>query len=245
MTIPVLVIDFGSQVTQLIVRRVRESGVYCEVVPFHAAEAALARAQPKAIILSGGPASVLDAGSPQPPKAVFELGVPVLGICYGQQAMVLQLGGRVEAHHAREFGRADVEVTGRSALFDGVWELGARDHVWMSHGDRVTALPKGFHVVAESSNAPFAVIEDPARKFYGVMFHPEVVHTPRGAALLANFTQKIAGIPADWNMKAFRFEAVRRIREQVGKGRVICGWRRCSFTRPSATRSPASSSIRD
>jgi len=223
MAAPVLVIDFGSQVTQLIVRRVRESGVYCEVVPFHAAEAALARAQPKAIILSGGPASTLDSGSPRAPQKVFELGVPVLGICYGQQAMVAQLGGRVEAHHAREFGRADVEVTGRSALFDGVWELGARDHVWMSHGDRVTALPKGFHVTAESSNAPFAVIEDPKRRFYGTMFHPEVVHTPRGAALLANFVQKIAGVPADWNMKAFRFEAVRRIREQVGKGRVICG----------------------
>jgi GMP synthase (glutamine-hydrolysing) len=223
MEIPVLVIDFGSQVTQLIVRRVRESGVYCEVVPFHAAEAALARAQPKAIILSGGPASVLDEGSPLPPKRVFEMGVPVLGICYGQQAMVHTLGGRVEPHHAREFGRADIEVTGRSALFDGVWELGARDHVWMSHGDRVIELPNGFHVVAESSNAPFAVIEDPKRKFYGTMFHPEVVHTPRGAALLANFTQKIAGIQPNWNMKAFRAEAIRRIREQVGKARVICG----------------------
>src|ERR1700741_2133182 len=227
MTIPVLVIDFGSQVTQLIVRRVRESGVYCEVVPFHAAEAAIARARPKAIILSGGPASGTDAKSPRPPACVFELGVPVLGICYGQQAMVAQLGGRVEAHHAREFGRADVEVTGRSALFDGVWELGARDHVWMSHGDRVIELPKGFHVIAKSSNAPFAVIEDPKRRFYGTIFHPEVVHTPRGAALLANFVQKIAGIPADWNMKAFRFEAIRRIREQVGVGknggRVICG----------------------
>ena len=220
---PVLVIDFGSQVTQLIVRRVRESGVYCEVVPFHMAEAALKRGSPRAVILSGGPASVGDAGSPRAPESVFRLGVPVLGICYGQQAMVTQLGGMVEGHHKREFGRAEIDITGQSPLFDGVWPLGSRDQVWMSHGDRVTALPPGFHVVASSDNAPFAVIADEARAFYGVMFHPEVVHTPRGAALLRNFVQGIAGIAPDWNMKAFRAEAVRRIREQVGKARVICG----------------------
>src|SRR3977135_535278 len=220
---PVLVIDFGWQVTQLIVRRVRESGVYCEVVPFNKADEALSRGTPRAIILSGGPASVCDPGSPLPPERVFKLGVPVLGICYGQQAMVVQLGGRVEPHHKREFGRAEIEITGQSPLLEGVWPLGSRDVVWMSHGDRVTALPPGFHVLAQSENAPFALIADEARRFYGVMFHPEVVHTPKGGALLRNFTQIVAGIAPDWNMKAFRAEAVRRIRAPVGKGRVICG----------------------
>jgi GMP synthase (glutamine-hydrolysing) len=220
---PVLVIDFGSQVTQLIVRRVRESGVYCEVVPFNRADAALEGSTPRAVILSGGPASVGDKGSPRAPERVFELGVPVLGICYGQQTMVAQLGGRVEPHHKREFGRAEIEITGQSPLFDGFWPLGARDQVWMSHGDRVTALPPGFRVVAQSENAPFAVIADEGRRFYGVMFHPEVVHTPKGAELLRSFTQDVAGITPDWNMKAFRVEAVRRIRAQVGRGRVICG----------------------
>jgi GMP synthase (glutamine-hydrolysing) len=219
----VLVIDFGSQVTQLIVRRVRESGVYCEVVPFNKADAALRAETPKAIILSGGPASVGDPGSPRAPERVFQLGVPVFGICYGQQAMVAQLGGRVEPHHKREFGRAEIDVSGQSPLLEGVWPLGSRDTVWMSHGDRVTALPPGFHVLAQSENAPFALIADESRRFYGAMFHPEVVHTPKGGALLRNFTQIVAGIAPDWNMKAFRFEAVRRIREQVGKGRVICG----------------------
>jgi GMP synthase (glutamine-hydrolysing) len=222
-SVPVLVIDFGSQVTQLIVRRIRESGVYCEVVPFNQAEAALERHAPQAVVLSGGPASVGDVGSPRAPARVFTMGVPVLGICYGQQSMVAQLGGRVEPSNKREFGRAEIEVTGQSPLVDGVWALGARDDVWMSHGDRVTALPPGFHVLGTSDNAPFAIIADEKRKFYGVMFHPEVVHTPRGAALLRNFTQNVAGIAPTWNMKAFRAEAVRRIREQVGQGRVICG----------------------
>jgi GMP synthase (glutamine-hydrolysing) len=220
---PVLVIDFGSQVTQLIVRRVRESGVYCEVVPFNKADAALKKGVPRAIILSGGPASVGDADSPRAPERVFALGVPVLGICYGQQSMVAQLGGKVEPHSKREFGRAEVEVTGQSPLFNGVWPLGSRDQVWMSHGDRVTALPPGFQVFARSDNAPFAVIADEKRRFYGMMFHPEVVHTPRGAALLRNFTQNVAGIAPDWNMKAFCSEEVARIRDHVGKERVICG----------------------
>jgi GMP synthase (glutamine-hydrolysing) len=223
MTIPVLVIDFGSQVTQLIARRVREAGVYCEIVPFNKAEEALAAGTPKAIVLSGGPASVTEDHTPRAPQKIFELGVPVLGICYGQQAMVQQLGGRVEGGHKREFGRAAIDITGQSPLFEGVWALGAKDDVWMSHGDRVVELPPGFRVVGESANAPFAIIADEARRFYGVMFHPEVVHTPRGAALLRNFVQKIAGVPADWNMKAFREEAIVRIKKQVGKGRVICG----------------------
>jgi len=223
MPAPVLVIDFGSQVTQLIARRVRESGVYCEVVPFHKAAEAIAKTKPQAVILSGGPASVTEDHTPRAPDAVFELGVPVLGICYGEQAMVAQLGGQVEGGHHREFGRATVEVTGQSPLFDGVWPLGTRDQVWMSHGDRVNALPMGFHVIAVSDNAPFAAIADEKRRFYGVQFHPEVMHTPKGAALLRNFTQAIAGVAPDWNMKAFRHDAVERIRKQVGRGKVVCG----------------------
>ena len=223
MTPPVLVIDFGSQVTQLIARRVREAGVYCEIVPFNKAEEALAKGAPKAIILSGGPASVTEDHTPRAPQRVFEMGVPVLAICYGQQTLVQQLGGRVEGGHKREFGRATLEITGQSPLFDGVWALGAKDDVWMSHGDRVVSLPPGFHVVGESANAPFAVIADEKRRFYGVMFHPEVVHTPRGSALLRNFVQNIAGIAPDWNMKAFRAEEIAKIRRQVGKGKVICG----------------------
>ncbi|MGQ0742179.1 MAG: glutamine-hydrolyzing GMP synthase [Alphaproteobacteria bacterium] len=222
-SVPVLVVDFGSQVTQLILRRVREIGVYCEVVPFHKAEEAVRRLKPRAIILSGGPASVIAPESPQAAKTVFEQGVPVLGICYGQQAMVHTLGGRVEGGHAREFGRAVLEVTKPSPLYAGFWAPSTRDQVWMSHGDRVTALPPGFEVTAVSANAPFAIIADETRKFYGTMFHPEVVHTPKGAALLRNFIVDIAGIKPDWNMKVFRAEEVRRIRERVGKGHVVLG----------------------
>jgi GMP synthase (glutamine-hydrolysing) len=224
MAAPVLVIDFGSQVTQLIARRVREAGVYCEIVPFDKAEAALSSMfPPKAIILSGGPASLTETHTPRAPQKVFEVGVPVLGICYGQMAMVQQLGGTVENSSKREYGRAQVEITGQSPLFDNVWSLGATDQVWMSHGDRVIALPKGFRVIGQSANAPYAIVADEARKFYGLMFHPEVVHTPKGAALLANFVTNIAGIRADWNMKAFRAEEIKKIRKQVGRSRVICG----------------------
>ncbi len=224
MAAPVLVIDFGSQVTQLIARRVREAGVYCEIVPFDKAEAQLNSADPpRAIILSGGPASLTESHTPRAPQTVFEAGVPVLGICYGQMAMVQQLGGTVESSSKREYGRAQVEITGQSPLFDNIWGLGATDQVWMSHGDRVIALPKGFRVVGQSANAPYAIVADEARKFYGLMFHPEVVHTPKGSALLANFVTNIAGIPADWNMKAFRAEEIRKIRKQVGRSRVICG----------------------
>ncbi len=223
MSAPVLVIDFGSQVTQLIARRVRESGVYAEIVPYNKAEEVLKAFPPKAIILSGGPSTVTQEGTPRAPQMVFEMGVPVLGICYGQQTMVHQLGGKVEPHHEKEFGRASIEITGQSPLFDDLWSIGAKDDVWMSHGDRVTQLPPGFKVIAHSDNAPFAVVADEARKFYAVMFHPEVVHTPRGGALLRNFVQSIAGVPADWNMRAFRAEAIDRIRHQVGKSKVICG----------------------
>ena len=220
----ILIIDFGSQVTQLIARRVREAGVYCEVHPYNRAQAVLdAGFDPKAIILSGGPASVCEAGSPRAPQAVFELGVPILAICYGQQTLATQLGGVVESGHAAEFGRADVEILAPSALFEGVWEIGSRYPVWMSHGDRVTQLPEGFSVKATSENAPFAVATDEARRFYTVMFHPEVVHTPDGSKLIHNFVRKIAGLRGDWTMAAFREEAIERIRSQVGTSKVICG----------------------
>ena len=217
----VLVIDFGSQVTQLIARRVREYGVYCEIVPFQKAEAALSK-KPQAIILSGGPASAYEAGSPRAPQKVFELGVPVLGICYGEMTMCAQLGGKIEGGHNREFGRADIHVQVRSPLLEGLAENGS-EPVWMSHGDKITAIPDGFQVIATSESSPNAVIADEARRFYGVQFHPEVVHTPRGATLLANFVRNIAGIEPEWNMNAFRAAMVEKIRAQVGKGRVICG----------------------
>src|SRR5450432_1870770 len=196
----VLVIDFGSQVTQLIARRVREAGVYCEIVPYNKADAALAKK----------------------PQAVFQMGVPVLGICYGEMTMSVQLGGKVEAGHNREFGRADIKVTHCTPLLEGLAESGS-EPVWMSHGDKIVAIPPGFEVMATSESSPFAVIADEARRFYGVQFHPEVMHTPRGATLLANFVRRIAGIEAEWNMHAFRAAAVEKIRAQVGKGRVICG----------------------
>jgi GMP synthase (glutamine-hydrolysing) len=219
----VLIVDFGSQVTQLIARRVREAGVYCEIQPFSRAAEAFARLKPKAVILSGGPASVPEAGSPRAPEAIFESDVPILAICYGQQTLAEQLGGKVESGHAAEFGRADVTIVGACALFDGVWQAGGRYPVWMSHGDRVTRLPQGFRVYAVSENAPYAVAADEARRYYTTMFHPEVVHTPDGAKLIANFLHKIAGLKGDWTMAAFRAEEIARIRAQVGKSRVICG----------------------
>jgi GMP synthase (glutamine-hydrolysing) len=219
----VLIIDFGSQVTQLIARRVREEGVYSEIVPFQKAEAAFREMQPKAVILSGGPASVLDENAPTVPMSILEAGVPVLGICYGEQAMAQQLGGTVEGGHHREFGRATLEVTDTCALFDGVWEKGGHYEVWMSHGDRVTVMPQGFRAVAKAPGSPVSVIADDARKFYAMQFHPEVVHTPDGAKLIRNFIRNIAGFTGDWTMRAFREEAIAKIRAQVGQGRVICG----------------------
>ena len=219
----VLIVDFGSQVTQLIARRVREAGVYCEIHPFSKAGEAFARLKPKAVILSGGPASVPEAGKPARADGDLQSGVPILAICYGQQTLCEQLGGKVEGGHAAEFGRADVEILESCALFDGVWRTGGRYPVWMSHGDRVTRLPEGFRVYAVSENAPYAVAADEARRYYTTMFHPEVVHTPDGAKLLANFLFKIAGLKGDWTMAAFRDEEIARIRAQVGKSRVICG----------------------
>jgi len=223
MTDKILILDFGSQVTQLIARRVRESGVYCEIHPFNSDEAKLKAYGAKAIILSGGPASVTESHTPRAPGFVFEAGVPVLGICYGEQTMCAQLGGKVESSDHREFGKAFIAIERDCKLFDGIWPVGSREQVWMSHGDRVTALPEGFRVVATSDGAPFAAIANDEKKFYGVQFHPEVVHTPHGAALLKNFTHRVAGCSGDWTMAAFRRQAIERIREQVGKGRVICG----------------------
>jgi GMP synthase (glutamine-hydrolysing) len=219
----ILIVDFGSQVTQLIARRVREAGVYSEIVPFNSAEAAFHRMQPKGVILSGGPASVTDEGSPRAPQVIFDSGLPILAICYGQQTLCTQLGGTVEGGHAAEFGRADVEILKASPLFDGFWQVGGQYPVWMSHGDRVTQAPEGFEVIGTSPNAPFAICVNEAKRYYTTMFHPEVVHTPDGAKLIGNFVHKICGLAGDWTMAEFRATKIADIRAQVGKGKVICG----------------------
>ena len=221
----ILIIDFGSQVTQLIARRVRESGVYCEIHPFQTVTADTILAfDPRGIILSGGPASVTEATTPRAPDVLFNgLGLPVMGICYGNQTMVAQLGGRITLSDHREFGRAMVEVKSDCVLFDGVWKAGETHQVWMSHGDRIDALPDGFRVVAATDSAPFAAIANDERKFYGVLFHPEVVHTPDGARLISNFTHGVCGCGGSWTMAAFKDEQVAKVRDQVGDGRVICG----------------------
>ena len=219
-----LIIDFGSQVTQLIARRLRELNVYCEIHPYQkVTDAFLRDFDPKAVILSGGPASVIDEGSPRPPESVFTLGVPVLGICYGQQVMMQMLGGKVERGGGNaEFGRAYVTPADkRTPLLEGWFEDG-REQVWMSHGDHVSAIAPGFEVYGTSPGAPFAIIGDPARNFYAVQFHPEVHHTPNGAKLYENFV-RLAGFTGDWTMGAYREEAIRKIREQVGDAKVICG----------------------
>jgi GMP synthase (glutamine-hydrolysing) len=223
MTELILIVDFGSQVTQLIARRVREAHVYSEIVPFQLAERALDRDGLKGIILSGGPASVHQQASPRAPDKVFTRGVPVLGICYGEQAMCAQLGGKVEPSDHREFGKAYVEVKEACSLFDGVWAAGERHQVWMSHGDRVTTLPPGFRSVAVSDGAPFAAIADEHRQFYATQFHMEVVHTPDGARLLKNFVREICGCRGDWSMRHFKDDMILRIKKQVGFERVICG----------------------
>ncbi|MFN9927340.1 MAG: glutamine-hydrolyzing GMP synthase, partial [Phenylobacterium sp.] len=219
----VLIVDFGSQVTQLIARRLREAGVYCEIHPYDKVEAMLEAFVPKAIILSGGPASVHEAHSPSAPQKVFEMGVPVLGICYGEMTMCAQLGGAVEGGHDREFGRAEIKIERESPLLEGLGALGHTETVWMSHGDKITAIPQGCDVVATSPGSPYAVIADEGRRFYGIQFHPEVVHTPRGALILRNFTHRIAGLTGDWTMASYRQEQVQKIRAQVGDAKVICG----------------------
>lgn len=220
-----LIIDFGSQVTQLIARRLRELGIFCEISPYQAISDADLRADPpQAVILSGGPDSVTRPGSPRAPQAVFDLGVPVFGICYGQQTMMEQLGGRVEAGHHAEYGRAFVTPApghANDGIFAGLFADG-REEVWMSHGDRVTAMAPGFQVIGTSAGAPLAMIADESRRFYAVQFHPEVHHTRNGRVMLENFV-RLAGFTGDWTMAGYRAEAVRRIREQVGDAKVICG----------------------
>ena len=223
MTDRILILDFGSQVTQLIARRVRENGVYCEIQPYTVTAEKIRAFAPRGIILSGGPASVTVATTPRAPDIVFSLGVPVLAICYGMQTTCAQLGGRVTLSDHQEFGRAFIEVLGECRLFDELWPKGAREQVWMSHGDKVDALPPGFRAVASSDGAPFAAIADDERRIYGVLFHPEVVHTPQGSLLLKNFTHKVCGCSGDWSMAAFRAQAIERIRAQVKGGRVVCG----------------------
>ena len=224
-----LIIDFGSQVTQLIARRLRELSVYCEIHPFNAVtEDFLKNFAPRAVILSGGPASVVHENSPRPPENLFNLGIPVLGICYGQQVMMQMLGGRVEGGKisggggTAEFGRAYVQPSSEALELLKGWFDDESEQVWMSHGDHVAELAPGFKVFGTSPNAPYAITADTDRKFYAVQFHPEVHHTPKGAKLFENFIRE-AGFSGDWTMGAYREEAIRKIRDQVGDKKVICG----------------------
>ncbi|MEO6951970.1 MAG: glutamine-hydrolyzing GMP synthase [Polyangia bacterium] len=221
----VLILDFGSQYTQLIARRIRELGVYSEIHPFDIGLAKMKQLRPSAIVLSGGPSSCYEPDAPTVDVGLYELGLPILGICYGVQLTVKLLGGHVAAADMREYGRAHVRVNeagGKSALFSGM-PVGESLSVWMSHGDRVEKLPEGFSLIGETDNAPAAAIADEKRKIWGVQFHPEVVHTPRGGELISNFLFKIAGLEPSWNMASFAGEAVAKVQAQVGQGRVICG----------------------
>ena len=224
----ILILDFGAQYSQLIARRVRESQVYCELHPFDVDEEFIRRFSPRGLILSGGPASVYENATPKAPDAVFKLGIPVLGICYGMQTMAAQLGGQVENSRMREFGYAEVRARGHSKLFDGIQDrINGEKHglldVWMSHGDKVTALPPGFKVIASNEATPIAAMADEGRKFYGVQFHPEVTHTHQGAAILGRFVHEICGCRSDWNMPDYLGEAVEKIRREVGKEEVLLG----------------------
>jgi GMP synthase (glutamine-hydrolysing) len=224
----ILILDFGSQVTQLIARRVREAKVYCEIHPYDVDAAFIERYAPRGVILSGSHMSAYEESTAKAPDAVFELGVPVLGICYGMQTMAQQLGGKVEGGHTREFGYAEVRARGHTKLLEGIQDFATPEghgmlKVWMSHGDRVTELPPGFKLMASTESCPIAGMADEARRFYAVQFHPEVTHTTQGRALLNRFVHEICGIGADWNMPDYVSEAVARIRDQVGRERVILG----------------------
>ncbi len=224
----ILILDFGSQYTQLIARRVRECGVYCEIHPFDVTDAFVRDFAPQGVILSGGPASVHESGTPRAPQSVFELGVPVLGICYGMQTMAAQLGGQVESGSVREFGYAEVRARGHSNLLKGIEDrVNSEGHglldVWMSHGDKVTALPPGFNAIASNATTPLAGMADETRRFYALQFHPEVTHTLQGKAILQRFVLVVCGLAGDWSMPGFIDEAVGRIRSQVGQDEVILG----------------------
>ncbi|MCZ6718581.1 MAG: glutamine-hydrolyzing GMP synthase [Gammaproteobacteria bacterium] len=222
----ILILDFGSQTIQLIARRVREAGVYSEIHPFDMDADAIREYQPKGIILSGGPESVTVAQEVKAPQVVFELGVPVLGICYGMQTMAAQLGGEVETSHLREFGYAQVQARGTSKLLEDIQDHTAENgagllDVWMSHGDRVTRLPEGFQVIASTDNAPNAGMADESRRFYGLQFHPEVTHTHQGARILQCFIHDICGCDSLWTTEHIIEDSVRRVREQVGEEKVL------------------------
>ncbi|MFN3534480.1 MAG: glutamine-hydrolyzing GMP synthase [Desulfatiglandales bacterium] len=218
----VLILDFGSQYTQLIARRVREAEVYSEIHPFHIPLEEIKRLNPKAIILSGGPSSVYEKDAPSVDRGLFELGVPILGICYGMQLMAYLLGGKVLGAGEREYGHAEIRVLRSDPLFDGLLKGGERLSVWMSHGDRIEELPKGFYPLAETENTPYAAISDPKNRIYGVQFHPEVVHTENGMGLLKNFLFKIANLRPTWTMSSFIQTTVESIREKVGQRKVVC-----------------------
>ncbi len=224
----ILILDFGAQYSQLIARRVRESQVYCELHPFDVDAEFIRRFSPRGVILSGGPASVYENATPKAPDAVFKLGIPVLGICYGMQTMAAQLGGQVENSRVREFGYAEVRARGHSRLLEGIQDrINGEKHglldVWMSHGDKVTALPPGFKVIASNEATPIAGMADEARKFYGVQFHPEVTHTRQGGAILGRFVHEICGCRSDWNMPDYLGEAVGKIRREIGNEEVLLG----------------------
>ena len=216
----ILILDFGSQYTQVIARRIRECQVYSEIVRFDTPASEIAKLKPNGLILSGGPASVYDDGAPNIDPQIFALGIPVLGICYGMQLMAHHLGGQVEFSARREYGPGMLRVTNSSQLFDGI---GEQIDIWSSHGDKVTALPAGFRAAARSENSQFGAIEDPERKLYGLQFHPEVAHTPRGKEILQNFVYHICHCAMDWTMGSFIEEACARIREQVGDQKVVLG----------------------
>ena len=223
MTETILILDYGSQVTQLIARRVREAGVYCQVLPYNCGTERALALNPKGLILSGGPASVLDEGAPYLPDFVFAMGVPIFGICYGQQLMMQALGGQVSKSQSQEFGRAALTIHASDTVFENVWQAGDTPDVWMSHGDKVTQLAPGFEVLATSQGAPYAFVADETRAIYACQFHPEVVHTPDGAALLAAFVHRVCGCQGDWTMASYRQQAIANIRAQVGQAKVICG----------------------
>ncbi len=224
----ILILDFGSQVTQLIARRVREAGVYCELHPYDMSAGEIRAFNPKGVILSGSHASVTEADTARAPQEVFELGVPVLGICYGMQTMAAQLGGKVENGLVREFGYAEVRARGHSKLLEGIQDRVNADNyglldVWMSHGDKVTELPPGFKVIASNETTPLAGMADETRRFYALQFHPEVTHTKQGPAIYSRFVHEICGCDSHWNMPEYVPQAVAHIREQVGKEEVILG----------------------
>jgi len=218
-----LILDYGSQLTQLIARRIRELGVYCEIHPCTLSLAEVQAKKPVSILLSGGPASVLAEGAPTVERGIFELGVPVLGICYGMQLMTRVLGGRVEKGDRHEYGHARLTILEAEGPFDGYFAAGDEVDVWMSHGDRIAAPPPGFRTLAQSATSPYATIGDPARRLYGVLFHPEVAHTPRGIQMLEAFLFGVAGMSASWTPGSFVEEAVARVRAQVGDAHAVCG----------------------